>query len=86
MEYNPSAKFLLENVVGKKSAIQEISKEMGVQGVLFNSNLVSAQNRARYYWTNIDFELPQDKGILLRDILESGVPVDSVLTNGRAKW
>lgn len=83
---NPKAKFLLENVVGNKKAIQEISKEMGVQGVLFNSNLLSAQNRARYYWTNITFDLPSDQGILLKDILEEGVPNDSILTPGRLKW
>ena len=83
---NPKAKFLLENVVGNKKAIQEISKEMGVQGVLFNSNLLSAQNRARYYWTNITFDLPSDQGILLKDILEEGVPEDSILTPGRARW
>ena len=83
---NPKAKFLLENVVGNKKAIQEISKEMGVQGVLFNSNLLSAQNRARYYWTNITFDLPSDQGILLKDILEEGVPEDSILTPGRLKW
>jgi site-specific DNA-cytosine methylase len=83
---NPKAKFLLENVVGNKKAIQEISKEMGVQGVLFNSNLLSAQNRARYYWTNITFDLPSDQGILLKDILEEGAPEDSILTPGRARW
>lgn len=83
---NTKAKFLLENVVGNKKAIQEISKEMGVQGVLFNSNLLSAQNRARYYWTNITFDLPSDRGILLKDILEGGVPEDSILTPGRARW
>lgn len=83
---NPKAKFLLENVVGNKKAIQEISKEMGVQGVLFNSNLLGAQNRARYYWTNITFDLPSDQGILLKDILEGGVPEDSILTPGRARW
>lgn len=83
---NLSLKFLLENVVGKKSAIQEISELMGVEAVLFNSNLVSAQNRARYYWTNIPFEVLEDKGITLKDILESGIPELSVLTDGRMKW
>lgn len=87
IEYeNKNLKFLLENVVGKKSSIVEISKLMEVEAVLFNSNLVSAQNRARYYWTNIPFKLPTDKGILLKDILEEGVPELSTLTTGREKW
>lgn len=83
---NPGLKFLLENVVGNKKSIVAISIEMGVKEKLFNSNLVSAQNRARYYWTNIPFELPVDKGVVLKDILEKGVPEESILTPGRAKW
>lgn len=83
---NKNLKFLLENVVGKKSAIDEISKLMEVDAVLFNSNLVSAQNRARYYWTNIDFEIPKDRGITLNNILEDGIPELSILTPGRSKW
>lgn len=83
---NKNLKFLLENVVGKKSSIVEISELMEVEAVLFNSNLVSAQNRARYYWTNIPFELPKDKGIHLKDILEEGIPELSILTPGREKW
>lgn len=38
---------------------------------LINSNLVSAQNRERLYWSNIKFEMPKDKGIFLRDICEN---------------
>lgn len=83
---NPNLKFLLENVAGNKKSIEAISNEMGVKEKLFNSNLVSAQNRARYYWTNIPFELPIDKGIVLKDILEEGVLEESILTPGRAKW
>lgn len=83
---NPNLKFLLENVVGNKKSIAAISNEMGVKEKLFNSNLVSAQNRARYYWTNIAFDLPLDKGVVLKDILEEGVPEESILTPGRAKW
>lgn len=86
MSCNKDAKFLLENVVGNKAAIKQISQLMGVEAVLFNSNLVSAQNRARYYWTNIDFELPKDKGVILQDVLETGVTEDSILTPGRASW
>lgn len=83
---NSELKFLLENVVGKKSGIDEISKLMNVDAVLFNSNIVSAQNRARYYWTNIHFKIPEDHGIVLKDILEVGIPELSILTPGRAKW
>lgn len=83
---NPSLKFLLENVVGNKKSIAAISNEIGVKEKLFNSNLVSAQNRARYYWTNIPFDPPLDRGIVLKDILEDGVPKESILTPGRAKW
>jgi len=83
---NSELKFLLENVVGKKSGIDEISNLMKVDAVLFNSNLVSAQNRARYYWTNIKFEIPSDKGLVVKDILEEDVPELSILTPGRAKW
>lgn len=83
---NADLYFLLENVVGNKKSIEKISELMGVKERLFNSNLVSAQNRARYYWTNIEFDLPQDKGVLLKDILEEGIPKDSILNPGRLRW
>ncbi len=44
-----------------------------VHKILINSALVSAQNRNRYYWTSFKVEQPEDKGILLKDIIESGV-------------
>lgn len=50
------------------------------------SNLVSAQNRARYYWTNIKFELPSDKEIFLKDILDANPKDSCILTPGRFKW
>ena len=53
--------FLLENVNMKKEWKDIISKELGVEPIAFNSNLVSAQNRDRLYWTNISFDLPEDK-------------------------
>ena len=62
--------FLLENVNMKKEWQDIISKELGVQPVAFNSNLVSAQNRDRLYWTNIPFTLPKGKGIKYCDVLE----------------
>ena len=62
--------FLLENVRMKQECQDVISKYLGVEPVAINSNLVSAQNRHRLYWTNIPFlgQL-EDKGIMLRDIL-----------------
>ena len=63
--------FLLENVKMKKESEQVITDYLGVEPIEINSNLVSAQNRKRLYWTNIPFDgLPEDKGIMLKDILE----------------
>jgi site-specific DNA-cytosine methylase len=63
--------FLLENVKMPKNFEKVITEHLGVEPVLINSNLVSAQNRQRLYWTNIpDITLPEDRGILLKDILE----------------
>jgi len=62
--------FLLENVVMKKEWVGVVSEELGLEPVEINSNLVSAQNRRRLYWTNIpSIEQPKDKGILLGDII-----------------
>jgi len=66
--------FLLENVRMKQEYQDIISEALGVQPIMINSRLVSAQNRVRYYWTNIPFVgMPEDKGILLKDILEYDV-------------
>ena len=65
--------FLLENVKMKKQSMDVISEALGVEPIFINSSLVSAQNRQRYYWTNIPMDkMPQDKGIKLRDVLEDG--------------
>ena len=62
--------FLLENVKMKKEFQDVISEQLGVQPIEINSALVSAQNRKRLYWTNIpNVTVPQDKGILLKDIV-----------------
>ena len=68
--------FLLENVASmKKEDKDTITSILSVEPILINSALVSAQQRKRLYWTNIpNITQPQDKGILLRDILESGLP------------
>lgn len=62
--------FLYENNYRiSKNIIEEISSILGVQPILIDSALVSAQQRKRLYWTNIpNIELPKDKGLLLRDI------------------
>ena len=68
---NPDVLFMLENVNMKKEWRDIISKELGVEPISFNSNLVSAQNRDRLYWTNINFIVPRDKNILFKDVLEN---------------
>jgi DNA-cytosine methyltransferase len=65
--------FLLENVKMKKEYRDVISKYLGVEPIEINSSLLSAQNRKRLYWTNIPgVTQPQDKGILLKDIVHEG--------------
>lgn len=66
--------FLYENNKSMSAEIKaEITKHLGVEPVLINSALVSAQNRQRLYWTNIPGVcVPSDKGIRLQDIIESG--------------
>ena len=66
--------FLYENNKSMSEEIKaEITKHLGVEPILINSALVSAQNRQRLYWTNIPgARVPADKGILLKDIIESG--------------
>lgn len=65
--------FLMENVKMSKQSQQIITDYLGVEPIEINSNLVSAQNRRRLYWTNIPVDgLPEDKGIVLADILEDG--------------
>lgn len=64
--------FLLENVKMKKEWQDIISAELDTQPIKINSNLVSAQNRERLYWTNIpNVTQPKDKGIYINDILDS---------------
>lgn len=66
--------FLYENNKSAAQAIKDqISRELGVDLMYINSALVSAQNRQRFYAFNWEVDQPEDRGILLRDILESGV-------------
>jgi DNA-cytosine methyltransferase len=72
-ECNPQW-FILENVASMPKADRDIiTREMGVEPVMFNASLVSAQCRKRLFWTNIPFDLPADRGILIKDILEADV-------------
>lgn len=73
-KYKPDY-FLYENNKSMSAVIRaQITKELGVEPIEINSALVSAQSRKRLYWTNIPgVDQPEDCGILLRDILESGV-------------
>ena len=71
-ELNPNVKFMLENVKMKKEYLTVISEQLGVEPIFINSALVSAQNRQRYYWANWDFGQPEDKGIIMSDIVGSG--------------
>jgi site-specific DNA-cytosine methylase len=65
--------FLLENVKMKKEWIEIINQNMGVEPVMINSSLVSAQSRRRLYWTNIpNVTQPEDKGLKLSDIISDG--------------
>ena len=73
--------FLYENNKSMSKAIyKSISEAFGFEPILINSALVSAQNRNRYYWcgkknedgtySKVDIPQPEDRGILLKDILE----------------
>ena len=91
-ELNPKY-FLLENVRMKKEYLDIISEQMGVEPIMINSALVSAQNRVRYYWTNIPgIEQPKQRGIVLRDILETreidGLSDKAIayMNRGSEKW
>lgn len=82
-KYQPDY-FLYENNKSMSPAIRtQITAELGVEPVLINSALLSAQNRQRLYWvgrrnpdgtySQVPVEQPEDRGILLRDILETGI-------------
>ena len=84
-KYQPDY-FLYENNKSMSPAIRaQITAELGVEPVLINSTLVSAQNRQRLYWvgkrnpdgtySRVNVEQPEDRGVYLRDILETGLPL-----------
>lgn len=82
---NPNVKFLQENVgSAPKEAVRTMSEALNILPVRINSNLLTAQNRDRYYWSNVkirtdwtgynwtDIPQPEDRKIFLKDIIESG--------------
>lgn len=69
--------FILENVASMpKEAREVITREMGVEPVMIDAALVSAQSRKRLFWTNLPVEQPADRGIVLKDILQPDGEVD----------
>lgn len=86
-EKNPNVLFLLENVRMKKEFQNIISEHLGVEPIEINSNLVSAQNRKRLYWTNIpNIKQPEDKGIMLKDIVHEKADIDFAVSETWCKW
>jgi DNA (cytosine-5)-methyltransferase 3A len=96
---NPDVIFLLENVNMKREHMRVINEYVGLFPVNINSNLVSAQNRDRWYWSNIrtrrdglfdevhtDIPQPKDRGLLLKDILEDNVPEKYYLSEKMTSW
>lgn len=86
-EQNPKMLFLLENVRMKKEYRDVITRFLKVEPILINSSLVSAQDRKRLYWTNIKgVEQPQDRGILLKDIVHEYKDFKYMLTDSQNEW
>lgn len=75
-EINPTVRILIENVKMSKKNLEAVNEVIGLgKPTLINSALVSAQNRQRYYWTNFKVEQPEDRGIVIADILDEGFEV-----------
>lgn len=68
-------RFMAENVIpSDENDLKELNRIMGVDGILINSNRFSAQDRERYYWTNIPIApIPESNPLVLRDIMQSDV-------------
>ena len=82
---NPAVKFLMENVKMKSEHMQVVTDMLGVAPVEINSALVSAQNRVRNYWANWNFTPPDDRGIVLLDVLDLNLPDDQIGVRVREK-
>jgi len=67
--------FMMENVASMNEESKNIiTNAIGVQSLKINSAIFSSQDRERYYWTNIPLDdLPEDKGLVLQDIMETNV-------------
>ena len=72
---NPDVKFMVENVdSNNKSDLEEITQSLGVESVMIDSNLFSAQDRKRNYWTNIPIDnIPKSCELVLADIMDNEV-------------
>lgn len=76
--------FLMENVKMADKWLTIVTNALGIEPIEINSSLVSAQNRTRLYWTNINFDLNiEDRGILLKDILEDTSYLSPAAIRGR---
>jgi DNA-cytosine methyltransferase len=73
LKYFKPKYWMLENVKMSGKNRDIITERLGVQPVMINSSLVSAQHRTRYYWANFPITQPEDNGIMLNDVLEHGV-------------
>ena len=79
--------FLLENVKMSKKWQIIITNALGVEPILINSSLVSAQNRPRLYWTNIpDVEQPKDRNIQFKDIINNEYEFKPLTNWFFSKW
>jgi site-specific DNA-cytosine methylase len=91
---NPDIKFVLENVESMTDENRDvITKEMGVEPIMIDATLVSAQQRKRYFWTNIEgIEQPEDLGLTVRHIIDVSKqrkylsPVNVVKSKRGVKW
>lgn len=80
---NKNVKFLLENVKMKKEWENIITQYVKVKPIEINSKLLTAQNRPRLYWSNIDnIDIPKDAGIELINILDKNVKFDFINHEG----
>ena len=76
--------FIFENVASMKQEHQDyITQGLGVEPVMIDGAYFSGQSRKRLFWTNIDVLPYQDKGVVIRDILESGDTADIVSMYGK---
>jgi site-specific DNA-cytosine methylase len=85
-KHNPDVKVLFENVKMKKEFKDYIDNLFGIKGVLLNSALVSAQNRERYYWCSWAFPQPEDRGIMLKDVVHENVDLNKPMSENWCEW